>query len=436
MNKADSLIRGVGVVIDDHVFDLISKNAVDRCVESFAEKGGAKKDVAAIKKESRNIYKDDIVRIVSAFEEAGIPLVKYDKLPDNIENVISNINQAAFVLVDWTFHDVDIDEEGIPIKSQGVEDNDQEYLIKFIKRVLELCVVPIFVFCNEPSDARNKLTTALGEELVSRLLIKRKSSVVSRVVETIEKWYKSSPSTYVLKVWDNIYHSARFTMFRDFSKASPCWPSSLYEAYDSDNDDPGSAFTELLLRNLRGRMLNVSLGAEHMTRRRARCANSTLRSVLELSVITPAESLAKDGYGCGDLYVCQDAEGSLYQLNVRCDCDLCHSDNPDFLLLNGREIDLSDVRKDKLFSKKDGFVRPLNCAYVFPVNNGKCVCFKFNDYKRVKAKAFLKQTPDNPSAQPKRLGRMLPPYITDIRQRNAQWMQREGFPKIPHLALK
>lgn len=436
MNKVNSLIRGVGVVIDDHVFDWISKDAADRCAESFAKKGVPKKDVALIKSEYRNNHKDDIVRIVDAFEKAGIPLVKYDKVPDNIENVISNINQAAFVLVDWTFHDVDFDEDGNPIKSLGVEDNDQEYLIKFIKSVLELCVVPIFVFCNEPSDARNKLTAALGEESTSRLLIKRKSSVVSRVVETIENWYKSSPSTYVLKVWDNIYHGARFTMFRDFSKASPYWPSSLYKAYDSDDDDPGSAFTELLLRNLRGRMLNVSLGEEHMTRKRARCANSTIRSVLELSVITPAESLAKDGYGCGDLYVCQDVEGPLYQLNVRCDCDLCHSDNPDFLLLNGREVDLPDVRKNKLFSTKDGFVRPLNCAYVFPVNNGKCVCFKFNDYKRVKAKAFLKQTQGSPSAQPKLLGRMLPPYITDIRQRNAQWMQREGFPKIPHQALK
>ena len=49
MNKVDSLIKGVGVVIDDHVFDLISQNAADRCADSFEGKGVVKKDIVAVK---------------------------------------------------------------------------------------------------------------------------------------------------------------------------------------------------------------------------------------------------------------------------------------------------------------------------------------------------------------------------------------------------
>lgn len=437
MNKADSLIRGVGVVIDDHVFDLISKNAADRCAESFEGKGVLKKDIVAVKSKNRKTYTDDIIRIVKALESAGIPLIKYDRVPADPEALMENISGVSFVLLDWSFQKIDIAADGIlGVRSQGVGEDDQRFVIEFIKRVLELCVVPIFVFCNEPRDARRKLTDELGDEAVARLLIMGKSAVASKVINTIKKWYSATPSTYVLKVWDNIYRAARRKMFRDFSQASLFWPASFFKAYENDDDDPAAAFTELLLRNLRGRMSNVPLKKGPMMRKGPLAANSVIRSVLELSVITPVGSLAEEGYGCGDLYVSEDLEGRLYQLNVRCDCDLCHDKNPDFLLLNGREVKLPEVIRAKRFSRKDGLNRPLHGAYVFPVDQGRCVFFKFNDYKRVKAKTFLKPNQSNPSAQPKRIGRMLPPYITDIRQRNAQWMQREGFPKIPIQAFK
>ena len=192
MNKADSLIRGVGVVIDDHVFDLISKNAADRCAESFKGKGVLKKDIVAVKSKNRKTYTDDIIRIVNALESAGIPLIKYDRVPTDPEVLMGNISGASFVLIDWAFQKMEISDEGVPsVKSQGVEEDDQRFVIEFIKRILELCVVPIFVFCNDPEDAKQKLAKKLGKDAVAKLLIMGKSAVVSKVVKTIKEWYLS-----------------------------------------------------------------------------------------------------------------------------------------------------------------------------------------------------------------------------------------------------
>ena len=233
MNKVNSLIRGVGVVIDDHVFDWISKDSADRCAESFAEKGVLKKDIVAVKRKNRKTYTDDIVKIVNALESAGIPLIKYDRVPADPEVLLENISGVSFVLIDWSFQKIEIGDGGIlEVKSRGVEEDDQGFVIEFIKRILELCVVPIFVFCNDPEDASQKLATKLGKDAVAKLLIMGKSAVASKVVKTIKEWYLSSPSTYVLKAWDNIYHDARRRMFCDFSNRSSFWPVPIYKAYE------------------------------------------------------------------------------------------------------------------------------------------------------------------------------------------------------------
>lgn len=459
MNKADSLIRGVGVVIDDHVFDLISKNAADRCAESLAKKGVAKKDVALIKRENRNRYKDDIVRIVGVLEKAGIPLVKYDKIPDDLEGLIGNISDAAFVLVDWSFHKIEVDEDGRPSpQSMGIDEDNQKYVIEFIDRVLKLCVVPVFVFCNEPNDAKRKLTQKLGENAVKKVLIMGKASVTQKVVQIIRDWYLSSPSTYVLKKWDNVYHDARGKMFCDFAQRSSSWPVPLFKAYEKDGDNPSSALTELLIRNLRGRMANMPLIRNRLRSGSESPSREVLRNVLELFVMIPDASLPETLLGCGDLF----KKSDKYLLVISCDCDcinhskapsMCSSglagnhgnENNKVAVLDGEAIpnDKSPVivlkgtrvsnkkleTGNEIFNPKYGFALPRDRAYLFPADGGRCLCFTFGGLSLKSHQQILQDGF-------KRIGRVCAPYITDIRQRNAQWLQREGFPKIPKEAVR
>lgn len=459
MNKADSLIRGVGVVIDDHVFDLISQNAADRCADSFEGKGVLKKDIVAVKSKNRKTYADDIIRIVNALESAGIPLIKYDRVPSDPEALMGNISGVSFVLIDWAFQKIEIGDGGIPeVKSRGVEEDDQRFVIEFIKRILELCVVPIFVFCNDPEDAKQKLAKTLGKDAVAKLLIMGKSAVASKVVKTINEWYLSSPSTYVLKAWDNIYHDARRRMFCDFSNRSSYWPVPLYKAYEKDGDNPSSALTELLIRNLRGRMANMSLIRNRLRSGSESPSREVLRNVLELSVMIPDASLPEASLGCGDLF----KKSGKYLLVISCDCDcINHSkapsscslrlagkqDNEDgkvaildgiaipddkssVMVLKGTRVSNTKLETvNKIFSPKYGLALPRDRAYLFPADGGRCLCFTFGGLSLKSHQQILQDGF-------KRIGRVCAPYITDIRQRNAQWLQREGFPKIPKEAVR
>jgi len=389
--KNSALIRGVGVVIDDHVFDNTN---------------------------------DDIKRLIKNIEAKGFPLVKYDKIPERANRIIGNLGNVAFLIMDWELQQTFIEVQSGVSVPQGLIGSTEKDVIRFVRQFRRSCVAPVFIFTNRGED-RDEILRKLGSAASAGVLIKDKAEISSAVIKLMESWLYQCPSSYVLKMWNNVYDDAQHQMFRDFYKKHEKWPIPLYWAYENDDDDPRRAMTELLMRNIGGRMRNMPLDERHLPKDQRLSIPQTLRSVLELSVVVPIASEEKEG--CGDLYLQRDNQGPLYQLNIRCDCDLCHSKNPELILLNGREVSPKTITEKNLFSESTGFERPMNCAYVFPVNGGKCVCFKFNDFKRIKAKEVSSR---------EKIGRLLPPYITDIRQRHAQWLQREGFPKIPIQAVR
>jgi len=138
-------------------------------------------------------------------------------------------------------------------------------------------------------------------------------------------------------------------------------------------------------------------------------------------------------YGCGDLFRNQDADGALYRLNIRSDCDCIDRDGkPEkvvLYLLHGHVVPEVALSKPEIFSDTTGFIRPMHQAYVFPVDGGKCVSFSFRDIKRTTV-ADLK------TAGADRIGRLTAPHVTDVRQRYSQWLQREGLPKVPPIAVR
>ena len=391
MSKKESLLRGVGVVIDDHVSDDTN---------------------------------DDIKRLIKNIEAKGFPLVKYDRIPLQANQIIANLGNVAFLVMDWEFQQTFLDrQEGVTINQELIGSKEKD-VIRFIRQFRRSCIAPVFIFTNRGADA-DEISRKLGKSAAAGVMIKDKSEISSAVIKTMEEWLCKCPSSYVLKLWNNVYDDAQQQMFKDFYKKHEMWPIPLYWAYKHDDDDPRRALTELIMRNIAGRMRNMPLHEGYLKEDARLSIPKTLRSILELSAVVPVATDEK--VSCGDLFVQRDGEGVLYQLNVRCDCDLYHSKKPELILLNGREVARRRILDGKLYSEDNGFERPLNGAYVFPINGGKCVCFKFKDFKRIKVSEVGTE---------KRIGRLLPPYITDIRQRHAQWLQREGFPKIPMQAFR
>jgi len=71
----------------------------------------------------------------------------------------------------------------------------------------------------------------------------------------------------------------------------------------------------------------------------------------------------------------------------------------------------------------------MNRAFVFPVDGGKCLAIKFADLVPMSVKEIREKGIE-------RIGRLTSPHLTDIRHRYSNWLHREGFPKIPTLAIK
>lgn len=127
MNDMDdkNLFDGVGVVIDDHVL-------------------------------GNNEHDDKIIQLVDFLEnKKHLPLVKYVQLPDDID--ISALLAINFLLLDWDLSGLD-DDFGIPISTPALKENAIIDNIKFLKKITETVVVPIFIFSNDSVDEiKNRL---------------------------------------------------------------------------------------------------------------------------------------------------------------------------------------------------------------------------------------------------------------------------------------
>ena len=439
MSKKKALIRGVGVVIDDHVFDNV--RPIDNAGED-AQTGS--------QYESGNVIpqNDDILPIVAALEKEGLPLVKYDKIPECTKEIISNIANASFLIIDWDLtkkvvgQDGSFSDEDVLMAEvrggAGLESQNVDLVIKFIKQFRKCSAAPVLVFSKQGVDEIvTKLDESLGKKISAEIIVKRKSDVKDAVVCMMEDWVRNVPSIYVLKLWSNACTEAQVRMFREFRDKDVSWPVALYDAYKLDRDVPSRALTELLLLNMRGRMADMPIVEKYMHPKERNADKRAVSSVLELGVLIPDASLPKKQIGCGDLY----KKDRRYFLVLSCDCDcIVHEqgkkqktpDDLDLVLLEGTALSDDRLRKGakdgSIFSEDTGFVRPMNLAYLYPVDSGKCVRFYFKRMTigtigEIKKKGFG------------RVGRVTAPYITDIRQRNSQWIQREGFPKIPLRAI-
>lgn len=412
---ANSLLSGIGVVIDD-------------MAKASPEAG------------------DPIADLLNQIKEAGIPHLVYERIPP--ETARAHFGSAAFILLDWELWKRSASSgegDGLPhggpeLERQGVEDN-----IAFLRSLREVCFAPVFIFSHlAPEGIESHLREAdlLADPQERSFILVRNKADLKRptgaschpLLDAVTAWIESNPSIYVLSRWKAAVAQSQTRLFWDFYDKDPTWPGVLWRAYAADNDSPEHALADVLLRNLRARMTPFSLDRGHVAPQAMPEPDpSALRAVLETAMVVPAGRLPEHQYGCGDVFRLTDVEGPLYRLNVRCDCDCVARDGrPErvlLYLLNGRVVPEPELAKQEYFDDKTGFARPMNEAYVFPMDDGRCIAFSFTDIKKMKVADLQKEGAE-------RIGRLTAPHITDIRQRYSQWLQREGFPKVPALAVR
>lgn len=399
----EALFNGVAVAIDDEVHDPIA----------------------------------NISTIINQIEAVGIPVLKYTSLPDNFENIVGHFQNLSFLLLDWRLikdrmESSDL-EAGVTLPS-AMQEYDASENIKFIKEVNSRCFCPIFLFTNE--DTKEIKEKLLQEELIhegkpSSLLVQSKNNLQDEgsLFAQLSDWLKQTPSIYALKEWEREYQNCKTRLFSDFHSISPSWPAIMWSNFEQDGANKSLELGELISRNLHSRMTPFEFNDE-ILKKGFEAPKEELRKVLEGERFLKSASLHKDDIGTGDIfkeeYTDQGQTKYRYFLNIRAQCDLLRTKKPgntELYCLQGRVLDESQLTENDIIGGQ--FLEKINNSIVPFLDDGKIIEFLFRDIKPKKWKDL----------EDKRIGRLLPPFITRIQQRYSLYMQRQGLPRIPKKAI-
>lgn len=370
---------------------------------------------------------DQIWKIKSSFEEANTPLLTFSELPN--EDKIVHFNSISFLLLDWDLIGLEI---GIDLPKEAIKDN-----IEFLKQIRNQFFIPIFIFSNEEP---NDIILALEEgglydkNKSNHIFVKRKSEVEdsSNLFEAIENWIKSTPSIYVLKEWEISLKKAKNNLFGDFYHVSSNWPKILQETFEEDGVNKNYELNSLIYKNLIARTSSVLFDDEILKLETNPVTAEELRRVLECErfLIKDLPDIPAFGDIFKEEYIDNGETKFRYFINIRPDCDILREgEKAKLYCIKGRIIDETTINSEtetNIEFTKGCLVEKINNAYIPFIDGGKIIEFQLKNLE-IKTWKELKA---------KRIGRLLPPFITRLQQKYTFYLQRQGLPAIPEKAIK
>lgn len=383
-----NLFKGVGLIIDD---------AFDK----------------RIKKQ------DKIWNIKSYFENKSFPILTYSTLPS--DEKISHFRYISFVMLDWNLAGLPV---GTIIPDELLQDN-----IEFIRKIKEQYFTPIFIFTNEDTDSVIRILTEnnlYNQDVdTNHIFVKNKSDIkTSRTLFSIlANWVKKTPSIYILKKWEKSISKATSTLFNDLYHTNPSWPYIMSKNYYDDIGGENGEICDLINRNLIARCSPLSLDNNIICKKRYGANKDDIRDLLECERFLKAEAL-QDYPIMGDVF----KKGQDYFINIRPDCDIIRDDNPDLYCLKGYVINENKINKQgsRYVFRNGAFCEHIDFTIVPFIAGGKIIEFKFKHLKILKWNDI----------KHKRIGRLLPPYITRCKHQYIAFLQRQGVSSIPKIAIQ
>ena len=386
------MMSGIAVVIDD-AFD---ENGDNKCT-------------------------DQIFQIVDVLEKKlNIPCYLVKEIPptgidDNL------LKSASFILLDWTLWSK---KAGAEYVKNAINEN-----VKFLNRVREH-FKPVFIFTNnDVSDVTDELEEPLyfeNEPHKNFIFVKHKDEVLTENnFESISNWIENNASVYVLKSWEQEFYESKKLLFASMYKKSPDWPKVFWKAYVDDKVDPSSSLTRLINDQLVSRMKSAIFNKKYINSESASVSAQEIKSLIQESSFITNEFLVPDEVRAGDLF-----EVSLneYLINIRPDCDCIPRngesiDDVELYCIVGKKMRNDAIRKAFDNGRFNEFVSHNIC---FCIYNEETIKFKFKELKIIKYQ----------EVKSNRLGRLIAPYTTRMQQRYTYFLQRQGLPRIPDVAVQ
>jgi hypothetical protein len=408
-----------------------------------------------------------IYKIRCTITNSNIPVVAYDDIP-SFETVPSLIN-ASFIILDWDFLDT---LKGM-VGAAELEQQKQEEVIEFIKLLLDELFVPIFIFSGVDIGQVEDILSEKGlynKERANRIFVKSKTDVESeeQLFQCIEEWLKQMPSIYAMKEWDNVFQKTKNSMFRDWYQYAPQWVSVIWNMLKADSCEVHNEFGDFLTRNIVNRIPGFDF-EENLFALEGMSSVEELKKIIERERYIEYSGNAPVQAYTGDLY----KAGKYYYLNIRAQCDLSRKDDTvNLYLIKGKALKDKDIVTEDIRVVSDGQLKFPDKAYSLEEIQEICrsatdeengttdklqkLNNQFRKYRNLvffNRGELLEKKPEVILAcvaggqiikfeielitksfaefKDKRIGRVLPPYITRIQQKCSQHIVREGTMPIP-----
>lgn len=349
-----------------------------------------------------------------------LPLVKYEALPDKIESIC--FSNLSFLLLDWELNTL-VDDDGLPIQDATLKTQNARENVDFIKQVVDKVAIPIFIFSNEDVNSiKNTLSeyNIIDDDEKSPIFILSKSELFDNdkkciMFDKVNEWLKDTPSIYVTQKWKTAYLEAINGMALDMREASPFWPNLLWACYKKDGVNPSEEISSLINQNALSRIQPVEFDENILSCRKA-CDEHILKSLFERQCFMRNEYLGGLS-STGDIYKWQ----QKYFLNIRPSCDCVGRDKKNKIyLIKGDKVKDKEIQNGLFNDKYGNFNEQSNFVIVGPID-GFFFRFKFKDIV----------IEDFEEKKDKRIGRLLPPFITRVTQKYGLYIHRQGLPRLP-----
>ena len=380
-----------------------------------------------------------ISTIKEIIQSKNIPVAVYKEMPR--QEIIPALSNASFVILDWDYTNSELSVDGderLSIPAELKAEQDQN-LIQFIRELLRLVFIPVFIFTSKSVDSIKTTLRDAGlwnDNKENRIFIKQKNDISSEnlLFGAIEGWLKAMPSVYVLKEWEKNISRSKNAMFLDLYGYSPNWVKIIWDMLKEDTIENHREFGEFVTRTLNNR-IGVYTFDEEIISAQKDISPEELRRVVEGERYLAYDVQPEQAY-TGDLF----KEGGKYYLNIRAQCDLSRMDergvyNPLLYCIEGKKLRSKDIVTEDIRMTTEGTL-VFGAGKRFSLDNMREICKDEAKIGCVAGEQALQFDLDicikeYNTEKDKRIGRILHPYITRIQQKCSQNMVREGIMPMP-----
>jgi len=375
--------------------------------------------------------------IEKQIKDVGCHVIEMTAIPDAA--ALANFGGASFFIVDWNLRGKEMGElaggEAVVVPTDLQQAQTAE-VIGLLKDLRDVRFAPVFVFTNEAVDTiKNELREAelYDESDPSHILVVSKAEILEKgVFPVLAEWLQQAPSAYVLKRWESEYNKAKNALFRDFYAKSVHWPLIMKKTFEEDDVSPSVELGNLIGRNLLSRMTPYKFDLDSFDESPLKSLENdrenykhVLMKVLEGERFLRNSQLDADSIGTGDIF----KDGADYFVNIRPECDCIPRggkslDDVELYLLRG--LKLGSAQLKEAYEPRYGLLRDRDTeSIIFSIHEGITVSFKFKTL-------WIKKWSEY---KDKRIGRLLPPFMTRLQQRFSAYLQRPGLTRVPPEAL-